>query len=92
MNTRCLPPEHPNILGSYLFSSSMKVICATDVGMCDRGLVRGAGASLAIQTIFQNGYLELFLLLKSIIFSFTYKLSKSSSSSSILQDSKVDIS
>lgn len=36
-------------------SLSMEVIGATDIGMCDRGLVRGAGARGAIQTILQNG-------------------------------------
>jgi len=32
----------------------MEVISATDVGVGDRGFVRGAGSMLAIQTILQN--------------------------------------
>ena len=36
-------------------SSSMEVLSATDVGMGDRRLVRGAGSRLAIQTIPENG-------------------------------------
>lgn len=39
----------------HILSSSMKVPCATDVGMCDRRLVRGAASRCAIQTILENG-------------------------------------
>ena len=39
----------------HILSSSMVVSCATDVGVCDRRLFRGAGARLAIQTILENG-------------------------------------
>ncbi len=36
-------------------SSSVEVFCATDVGMGDRGLVRGVVSRLAIQTILEYG-------------------------------------
>ena len=39
----------------HIYSSSMEVIRATDVGVCDRRLFRDAGASFAIQTILENG-------------------------------------
>ena len=39
----------------HILSSSMEVIRATDVGMCDRRLVHGTGARFAIQTILENG-------------------------------------
>lgn len=33
----------------------MEVSRATDIGMCDRGAVRGGLAALTIQTILENG-------------------------------------
>ncbi len=39
----------------HILSSSMEVSRATDIGVCDRGAVRGGLAALTTQTILQNG-------------------------------------